>query len=90
MISDFISWCGNNYWWFVLGNFALVFGLPLLGYLFTGKDGGLGQYPGCGVIFLVLLCLLGPVLYVSAALGLVCMIISYSSDLIKKIHGRRS
>lgn len=90
MISDFISWCGDNYWWFVLGNFALVFGLPLLGYLFTGKDGGLGQYPGCGVIFLVLLCLLGPVLYVSAALGLVCMIISYSSDLIKKIHGRRS
>lgn len=90
MIWDFINWCGNNYWWFVLGNFALVFGLPLLGYLLTGKDGGLGQYPGCGVIFLALLCLLGPVLYVFAALGLICMIIDYSYNLIKKINGRRS
>lgn len=90
MIWDFISWCGDNYWWFVLGNFTLEFGLPLLGYLFTGKDGGLGQYPGCGVIFLALLCLLGPVLYVFAALGLIIMIVDYSSDLIKKIYGRRS
>lgn len=90
MISVFISWCGDNYWWFVLGNFSLVFGLPLLEYLLTGKDGGLGQYPGCGVIFIALLCLLGPVLYVLAVLGLIIMIISYSSDLIKKINGRRS
>ena len=90
MILDFINWCGNNYWWFVLGNFALVFGLPLLGYLFTGKTGGLDQYPGCGVVFLALLCLLGPILYVFAALGLIIMIISYSSDLIKRIYGRRS
>ena len=90
MISDFISWCVDNYWWFVLGNFVLVFGLPLLGYLFTRETGGLDQYPGCGVVFLALLCLLGPILYVFAALGLIIMIINYSSDLIKKIYGRRS
>ena len=90
MISDFISWCGDNYWWFVLGNFVLEFGLPLLGYLFTGKTGGLDQYPGCGVMFLALLCLLGPILYALAAFGLIIMIFNYLSDLIKKNNGRRS
>ena len=57
MISDFINWCVDNYWWFVFGNFVLVFGLPLLG-LFTKDREGLeeyGQYPGCGVIALALL-----------------------------------
>jgi hypothetical protein len=93
MISDFISWCGNNYWWFVLGNFVLMFGLPLLLGLFTKDREGLeqyGQYPGCIIALGSLQCLLGPILYVFAALGLIIMIISYSSDLIKKIYGRRS
>jgi hypothetical protein len=84
MIWDFINWCGDNYWWFVLGNFILVFGLPLLGYLLTGKDGGLGQYPGCGVIFLALLCLLGPILYALAAFGLIIMLVDYLFSLFKK------
>ena len=93
MISDFINWCGSNYWWFVLGNFILMFGLPLLLGLLTKDREGLeqyGQYPGCIIAFGFLQCLLGPILYVFAALGLIIMIINYSSDLIKKIYGRRS
>lgn len=93
MISDFISWCGSNYWWFVLGNFILMFGLPLLLGLFTKDREGLeqyGQYPGCIIALGFLQCLLGPVLYAFVALGIIIMIISYLSDLIKKIHGRRS
>jgi hypothetical protein len=70
-----------------------MFGLPLLLGLLTKDREGLaqyGQYPGCIIVLGFFQCLLGPALYVLAALGLIIMIISYSSDLIKKINGRKS
>lgn len=73
-ISDWINWCGSNYWWFVLGNFILMFGLPLLLGLFTKDREGLeqyGQYPGCIIALGFLQCLLGPVMWIFVAIGLV-------------------
>lgn len=87
-MSDFINWCWSNYWWFVLGNFILMFGLPLLLGLFTKNKEGIsqfGQYPGCIIVLGFFQCLLGPVLYVFVALGLIIMIVGYLSDSVKKL-----
>lgn len=66
-IWDLIDWCGENYWWFVLVNFGLVF-LSFLGRLASGEPDG---YPGCGILLILGMCLLGPVMWIFVAIGLV-------------------
>ena len=66
-IWDLIDWCGDNYWWFVLVNFGLVF-LSFLGRLASGEPDG---YPGCGILLILGMCLLGPVMWIFVAIGLI-------------------
>lgn len=66
-ILDWINWCDDNYWWFVLVNLGIVL-ISFLSRLASGEPDG---YPGCGILLILGMCLLGPVMWIFAAIGLV-------------------
>ena len=66
-IWDLIDWCDDNYWWFVLVNLGIV----LISFLARLTSDGPDGYPGCGILLVLGMCLLGPVMWIFTAIGIV-------------------